>query len=688
MAVNRYVMRMSLNVLNHMGLHLYSNTPAVLAEAIANAWDADATEVRVEIDSEAKTISVQDNGVGMDLDDVNDKFLYVGYRKRQSRSDYRTPRGRKPMGRKGIGKLSLFSIANKISVYTKKANETAESFLMDAEKIEEAIKAEDPSKAKEYEPEHISFDAEIAESGTILKIADLKKLRITKTTKDGLKKRIARRFSILGDEFRIFVDGDEVTFQDRDYFHKARFIFQYGEDYAKHCKYLDKESGTGRPMKLDRTDSFEVAEEVEEEAGEEAKITTSYRVKGWIAVARRSNDLDGEGKDDNLNKIAIVVRGKVAQEDILQDFRLGGMITKYLFGEINAEFLDEDEQEDIATSSRQSISEDDPRFAGLKSFLLAELKHIWTETNKLKDKRGLKNALEENPPLYEWHQDLPKLLKPRAEKIFAEIDKAGIDEDQKRDFYANAVLAFERLKMDMAMEVLDLIDESNLQSFLDFLADVDAIESANYREIVNERLKIIQKLQEKVTQDALERVLQEYVFDHLWLLDPAWERATEYASMEERIQTIVESKDKKKASLRTDIRYRRVAASHVVLELKRGSRRLAKTAIESQLRKYMQAVQQELDKDPAQRHLIIDGICLVGKLPKGWEHPDLRREEEQSFRALRIRVMTYDELINNARSAYAKFLRATAKTARLNELLDRIRNYTPEDEGKTPASES
>ena len=30
-----------LNVLNHLGLYLYSNVPAVLAELIANAWDAD-----------------------------------------------------------------------------------------------------------------------------------------------------------------------------------------------------------------------------------------------------------------------------------------------------------------------------------------------------------------------------------------------------------------------------------------------------------------------------------------------------------------------------------------------------------------------------------------------------------------------------------------------------------------------
>lgn len=671
MAGSRYVMRISLNVLNHMGLYLYSNTPAVLAEAIANSWDADADEAHVNLDLEAKSISVQDNGVGMDLEDINDKFLYVGYRKRPGDGDFRTPKGRKPMGRKGIGKLSLFSIANKISVYTKNAGGQPESFLMDAKKIKQAIEAEDPSTAKEYEPERIEFDQQIAENGTILKIEDLKKIRITRASVAGLKKRIARRFSVLGDDFRIYVNGEEVSFQDRDYFHKARFIYQYGADYASHCKNLDTDSDTGGRMKYDRPYCFD--------KDGKADLGGVHAIKGWIAIARRSNDLDGDSKDDNLNKIAIVVRGKVAQEDILQDFRLGGMITKYMFGEINADFLDEDDKDDIATSSRQSISEDDPRFKALKDFLRDELKHIWTETNTLKEKKGLENALEENPPLKEWYQELPKALQPRAAKIFAEIDKANIDENRKKDFYANGVLAFERLKMNAAVELLDVIDESNLDDFLRFLADVDAIEAANYREIVNERLKVIRKLQEQVAEDARERVLQEYIFDHLWLLDPAWERATHYANMEKRIQAVLPDGGKAGTTWRTDIRYRHVAAAHVVLELKRGSQRLAKTDIEAQLTKYINAVVAELKKDPEQSRLPIEGICLVGKLPRGWDNPEERRLDEESLRPRRIRVVTYDELINNAESAYAKFLKATATTEKLGQLLDRIRNHTPED---------
>ena len=68
-------MTISLNVLNHMGLNLYSNTPAVLAEVIANSWDADATGVDVQFDVDNKTITVTDDGCGMSLEDVNGKYL-------------------------------------------------------------------------------------------------------------------------------------------------------------------------------------------------------------------------------------------------------------------------------------------------------------------------------------------------------------------------------------------------------------------------------------------------------------------------------------------------------------------------------------------------------------------------------------------------------------------------------------
>lgn len=670
-------MSLSLNVLNHLGLNLYSNTPAVLSEVIANAWDADATEVKIDFNLEEKTITVSDDGHGMDLDDINDKYLLVGYRKRdEGKPDFRTPGGRKPMGRKGIGKLSLFSIANKIFVYSHKKGGEEESFLMDADKIKEAIQSEDPSSSQEYDPKPVAFDVDIPLHGTIIKITGLKKLRLTKNSINGLKKRIARRFSIIKDRanFRIYVNGNEVTLADRDYFHKARFLFQYGDyDYSQHCNNLDIDKDNGEKLCYKRDCRFDL--------GGNATKDGEHEISGWIAIAHRSNDLDDRGQgdneqDDNLNKITIVVRGKVAQEDILQEYRLGGMITKFIYGEIHADFLDEDTKQDIATSSRQRISEDDPRYHAVKSFIDRELRHIWTETNKLKEKKGLDMALSSNPHVKKWYDELrPRHLQESAKKIFAVIDQAGVDEAHKHELYANGILAFETLKMNHALEKLETIDVSNIEEFLSYLSDVDAIEAAHYHEIVKERFEVISQFRDKVEENAKEKVLQKYIFDHLWLLDPAWDRATRYSHMEERLQAVVDGVASKENTVRLDIRYRRVAAAHVIIELKRYSRILNKTEIESQVRQYIEALENELKKNAKESQYPIESICIVGKLPRGWENLGTRKRDEESLRVYSIKIITYDELIDNAFSAYSKFIEASESVGKLQHLIDKIRLY-------------
>src|SRR2546423_713189 len=102
-----YELTVDLQVLRHLGIGLYSNVPAVVSEMVANAYDADAKKVMVTIDS-AK-IEIKDDGLGMNEADANNKFLTVGYDKRGS-GEVKTPKlHRKPMGRKGIGKLSAFT---------------------------------------------------------------------------------------------------------------------------------------------------------------------------------------------------------------------------------------------------------------------------------------------------------------------------------------------------------------------------------------------------------------------------------------------------------------------------------------------------------------------------------------------------------------------------------------------------
>ena len=677
---NRYAMSISLGILDHLGLNLYSNTPAVISEVIANAWDADATRVEITIDVADQTITVSDNGHGMDLDEINSRYLLVGYRRRDKQGPL-TPSGRKPMGRKGIGKLSLFSIATKIYVHTQKAGSNPEAFLMNARDIRRTVEAQemearesDESKTPRYFPEAVNFDESglMGDSGTTVKITELKR-SITRASVTGLRKRIARRFGLLADDFEIVVNDAPVGFSDRDYFGKARFIFQYGDySYASHCPNLDRSDSSGELLFFDRESRFD--------SDGAADSTGEHEIKGWIAIARHSNDLDDRtgDHDDNLNKITILMRGKVAQEDILQKYRIGGMITKFIFGEIHADFLDVDDDDDIATTSRQHLAEDHPRYVALVQFIERELRHIWTETNTLKSKRELETAIDSNPHVKRWYENLEGSLRRSARSVFRGIDVANMDEAHRHGFYATAVLAFEHLKIKNALSELEHVDSANIEAFLRWLADMDAIEATRYGEIVKERLTIIENLQQRVNDDSYEKVLQSYIFDHLWLLDPAWERATQYRNMEKQIQNAINRVPiRNKEEVRPDIRYRRVSGAHVIIELKRPSVSIRKTAIEDQVRDYIAAVQEQIDLDPEEARHPIEAICLLGKLPTGWDNSEDRKRDEESLRIFGIKVMTYQQLINRAHSGYAKYAEARAEVVELAETVEAIRSYKP-----------
>ena len=111
------------DIIEHLGIKLYQNKAInVLAEVVANSWDADATRVWIDTFAantadEMSYLSVADNGLGMTYVTIRDNYLVIGKKKRQSPKD-ESKGGRLPMGRKGIGKLAPFGVARRVDVVT------------------------------------------------------------------------------------------------------------------------------------------------------------------------------------------------------------------------------------------------------------------------------------------------------------------------------------------------------------------------------------------------------------------------------------------------------------------------------------------------------------------------------------------------------------------------------------------
>ena len=654
MSESKYEMSINLNVLNHLGLNLYSNVPAVLSEVVANSWDADAENVDIKIENDRITIT--DDGHGMSETDINEKYLNVGYERRKKEETRTSKHARPVMGRKGIGKLSLFSIANTVEVQTIKIGEKS-GFVMSVEQIKTAIEQE----GNTYHPVPLPESCiTLNKGGTRIVLTDLKK-RVAQVSTH-LKKRLARRFSIIGtDNFNTTINGESVTVTDRDYFHKLQYLWYFGDKSEKYIEFCTQN-------KLKHHEKRDGKIEV---AGKECTESISYQVTGWIGTVLESGDLNDP--EDNLNKIVIMVRGKLAQEDILEDFTEGGLYTKYLIGEIHADFLDLDEQEDIATSNRQEIIKDDPRYIVLREWVKVELKNIQSLWTDLRTKGGEKEA-RQIPAIDEWMRGLDKDKQKQAKSMLGKIGQLTLEADEKKVLYRDSVLAFEKLRYKDSLSALDNVSPANIQEFTRIFAELDDIEASLYYQIVRERLKVIDTLREKARDNVLERVIQEHLYEHLWLLDPAWDRATETPLMEQNVKTEFDKLDAKlteeEQKGRFDIKYKMTSGKHVIIELKRAGRELNDYELMGQVDKYRTALQKLLEEIGKEEPIEI--VCIVGKLLKQWTNAREREISKRTLAEKSIRVVLYQELIEDAYRTYQAFLNKNKEAGRVYQLIQNI----------------
>ena len=652
-----YRMTLSLNVLNHLGLKLYSNVPAVLSEVVANAWDADATNIDIELGP--SRIVIEDDGEGLSRKEINERYLLVGYQRRDDRGDL-TPSGRLVMGRKGIGKLSLFSIAEVVDVFTVK-NGTKSALRLKLSEIKKII--EKGGGEAEYKPTPLATKSIDFDQGTRIVLSSLSK-RVSSLTERGLRTRLARRFSIISEEsdFAIDVNGEAVSFADRDYFHKLEYVWWYGaadETYEHLCSGVQAGRSESRAGAL----TVHAGEADEEE----------YEIEGWIGTARHPKDLIDE--HENLNKIMILSRGKLAQEDVLGDFNDGRVFTKYLIGEIQADFLDSTDGEDIATSSRQRFIEDDPRYVALRTFLRTELNHVAEQWEAWRREEGTKQATR-IPVIDKWYKTLKSTERRRAESLFGKINQLTTDsEDQRREMLQYGVMAFEALRQRDNLDAIESLEIPTLADIGRIIASHDDLEAVLYHRIVRERLAVIDTLRKKVERNDLEKVIQEHLYKHLWLLDPSWERATgtEYKekTVEKAFKEAVDKLSKAEKKGRIDIGYQRTAGQHVIIELKRPDRKMSDTELQSQCLKYREALEKVL-KARGELEPAIQIVVLVGKPLDQWATPGKRLESEQTLLTRGIRAKLYSELLESAYQQYQDFYEKKKEVGRLVELVDQI----------------
>lgn len=359
-----YHFDISLSVLNHLGRNLYRNFITVLGEAISNSWDANARNVWITIDQQSSTMVIKDDGDGMTRQDFQDKFLKIGYSKRQDPSNSTLDRQRPFIGRKGIGKLALLSCAETVEVISKTNNTEYVGGKIDNAGLDEAIDADETTSnyfLGTVDMSHFQFYTEGHDKGTIIYFAQLKE-GIANTV-EYLKKAVALyfRFSLVDSSFNIFINGEEITVQNV-------------QSLADSTQFLWTLNDTSVANTLN--DPF--LETLKVKSVKQNDFLARLDISGFIASVNKPKDLKIFGTDGEKVGVDLFVNGRLREKDILNHMQSARVPQSYMYGQIHYDALDEGEA-DRFTSSREGIKADDEMFKALLEYLKDTMNAIYNQ---------------------------------------------------------------------------------------------------------------------------------------------------------------------------------------------------------------------------------------------------------------------------------------------------------------------
>lgn len=682
-AEHPYVMTVDLSVLESLGINLYSNAAAVLSELVANAYDADANHVEIAWKNNDDRVVVSDDGSGMTVNELNERFLKVGYKKRSEEGTRSTVFDRPFMGRKGIGKLSVFSIARKVTVYSTKDGQS-HGLVIDVGHLEEAI-----GKGEAYFPDPVDVPADYAKKGTTIILDELKRKRADLTAV-ALRKRLARRFDVLDDKspedggFVIEINGKRITWADRQELKKLEFIWQFGEETLP----ADTLPPDVTRFVIDNT---------------LVRAGTDWRVGGWFGTAKKPTDLTEDQDAGSLKNIIVLARKRPIQEGIVEKLDFSRLFGNYVTGQIEADFLDLDGgYEDIATSDRQRLIEDDERVVALQEFLRGAFVRAADEWSEARPRKEGEDALARYPNVRRWVDGRPDWQRPAAERMIgtiASLEMETKNEPRDRaDLFRSGILAFERVGLRKVADELERLSKVTARELLPLLGQQDSYEAGLWVDILRSRVEAIEQFRHLTDEDDREAVLQNHLFEHLWLLDPSWERATGSPVMEEDLRKIepglfAMDDEQKEITGRVDIRYATTGGKHVIVELKRYGRAVDVDELAAQGLKYYAALHSILDQQQrGGEH--IEVVFVVGARPRTTTIGTFPSEDayiENQFRPMNGRYKTYDALIASANNQYEAYLEASEKARELDTLLGTYGTAFPEQpqgaDGEVPAGE-
>lgn len=616
-------MQFDIGTIKHLGLHMYSTLPPVIGELVSNAWDADATEVRVNIPTghmtDGSEIVVVDNGAGMTDEQVRKAYLVVGRDRRDDEGrDTSVGRLRPLMGRKGIGKFAGFGIAVEMEVETVSGGQVSR-FIMDYEQLQRHA----ADRRIEFDP--LPATGEVSR-GTRVTLRRISRYRTRSVNIQRVRRGLARRFSIIGakNDFEVIVNGTPITVAERDL-----------------TRLLDTRPDGTRYL-------WEFDEEIAPDSG--------WRVTGWIGALDRTSELE----DGIQRGIAIMARGKLVQEPFVFDATVGQQYAlSYLIGELHAEFVDA--HEDTIGTTRNSLvwdTEANQALLGWGQRTVNRIAREWAERRR-EDNEA---ALEKNSSYVAFKAKAVELGNERAvkiaDKLVRDVIKRDVTGGDAPEQESVVQMCLDFLEFDAFWELAEDINRANSDDpaeILRLFREWEVVEAKEMARVTGGRISTIEKLQELINKNALEvPILHNFLKEFPWVIDPRWTLVDDEVRYSQLLRDkFPEAIDVLPSDRRIDFLCVREAEQLVVVEIKRPQSKVSTKELE-QLEAYVYFMRDYVSKttDVEMQHKEVYGYILCGDLV---DTPTVRGKRETLANS-KMFVRRYGDLLGQVQRLHQEFL--------------------------------
>lgn len=532
----KYTMRISRLTVDKLGVKLYDKVSAVLAELIANAYDADAQNVTIhapmgkylagkangEVQDKGFEIKIKDDGAGMTPDEMQAFFLVIGAERRTDsrRGGVSKQFKRKVMGRKGVGKLAPFGICKVMEVISAggdrmelesgDAGHRTSHIILNYDDI--IAVGDEPDER--YEPEVGDRDGTLSpHSGTIIMLREFSYRKVSAV--DVLARQIAQRFGIRSDKWQVTLRDPTSA--------SALSVSEFAVATMPNTRIEFREKGkvTG-PNGAD-------LQGIEAGFAHEGGF---HEVTGWMGYSKEPY------RDELMAGVRIYCRGKIAAQSTVFNQKAGFTgehnIRSYLVGELHADWLDEDE--DLIQTDRRDILWSNEVAAAFQDWGRRVVKRIGTLSRDPMRKATLELFMETGQvedrieTLFpaEGQSEIRAKATELARMFGRTINRSEVEDQEVVGDLVNLSLELApHVTLDAKMREAAERTNAPFEMLVSLLRTARIAELASFGRIAEDRLKVISRLDGlKDRPETQEAELQRLISDAPWLIDPEWAPVT------------------------------------------------------------------------------------------------------------------------------------------------------------------